>query len=173
MSWHASSWASWYSESRLSDRLVMLIVAHHVSDDEGEAHPSIDTICRETRLGRSTVVESIYSLARMGELTITRGGRFRGDSNSYTLPKFNLWVQSLNPKASVKGPVSVRKGSKVGPHRIVEEPNIEREPRRESRAARNSFDEQMEKRRKAEAKYRRLGKEDEVNRELMVGTGPR
>ena len=105
MSWHASSWASWYSEARLANRLVMFVIAHHVSDEEGEAHPSIDTICKETRLGRSTVVEAIYKLAEMGELAIRRGGKFRGDSNSYTLPKFNLWVQNVAPKGSVKRPV--------------------------------------------------------------------
>jgi hypothetical protein len=128
MSWQASTWASWYSESRLSDRLVMFVIAHHVSDEEGEAHPSIKTICKETRLGRSTVVESIYSLARVGELTIVRGGKFRGDSNSYTLPKFNLWVQSLAPKESVKSPFRVRKGSRVGANRIVGELNTGKEP---------------------------------------------
>jgi hypothetical protein len=123
MSWHASSWASWYSEARLSDRLVMFVIAHHVSD-EGEAHPSIETICKETRLGRSTVIDCIYSLARIGELAIKRGGQFRGNSNSYTLPKFNLWVQSLNPKDGD----TVRKQSdkrllrvQSTPHRIVGE----------------------------------------------------
>lgn len=130
MSWHASSWASWYSEARLSDRLVIFVIAHHASDDVGESHPSIDTICRETRLGRSTVVESIYRLAKMGELAIRRGGRFRGDSNSYTLPKFDLWVQNTAPKAvseaSRKGLLRVQSS----PHRIVEELNTEHKERR-------------------------------------------
>ncbi len=45
----------------------------------------------------------------------------------------------------------------------------ERKPRRESRAARNSFDEQMEQRRRLEAKARREKSEIEVRRELMVG----
>jgi hypothetical protein len=171
MSWHASSWASWYSESRLSDRLVIFVIAHHVSD-EGEARISINTICKETRLGRSTAIDSIYSLVRMGELAVRRGGKFRGDSNSYSLPKFNLWVQSVAPKAKPKE--SDKRLLRVQPtrHRIVEELNIKPKTRA-SRESRNSFDEALEQKRRIEARNRRETKEDEAHREANIGDAGR
>ena len=106
MSHQATTWVMEFSESRLADRLVLGAIAHRVSNDNGEAFPSVGTIAREARLSESSVHASLRRLKRMGELEIDMGGSQYG-TNVYRMPKFLSWfltlhalqgVQSLHPR---------------------------------------------------------------------------
>jgi hypothetical protein len=88
-----------FSESRLTARLVLLVIAHHVSTGNGEAWPSISTIAREARCSKSSVRSAIKGLTLTGELGIASGALGRGKSRHYRLPKFNECSQNLDPLA--------------------------------------------------------------------------
>ncbi|MHB8499705.1 MAG: helix-turn-helix domain-containing protein [Candidatus Acidiferrales bacterium] len=114
-----------YSEARLADRLVMLAIAHRISNDSGEAWPSISTIARETKLSKRSVQYSIRNLEKTGELEVVTGDESRRE-NKYRMPKFVVWVQSLHPQGC-----KVRQGGGAKydqkPNRILIEPSLKAE----------------------------------------------
>lgn len=85
-----------FSESRLADRLVIGAIAHRVSNDDGDAWPSIKRIMHESRLSERQIYDSIKSLCLLGELIVREDPSERG-TNRYNLPKFFSWMQSLHP----------------------------------------------------------------------------
>jgi hypothetical protein len=110
MSYQATTWVMEFSESRLADRLVLGAISHRVSNDSGEAFPSVPTIAREANVSESTVYESLEKLKRIGELEWDRAASPYG-SNVYRLPKFLAWMKSLHPRKSGGG-----RGSDVDKH---------------------------------------------------------
>lgn len=99
-----------FSDSRLADRLVLGAIAHRVSNDSGEAYPSIPTIAREANVSESTVYESLANLRGLGELEVDTASSPLG-TNVYRLPKFRSWMDSLHPPKSGGG-----RGSEVRKH---------------------------------------------------------
>src|SRR5665213_2323167 len=97
MSHQATTWVMEFSESHLSDRLVMGAIAHRISNDDGDAWPSIATIARESRLSERQVYDSIQSLISMGELVVRDELSERG-TNRYHFPKFIVWMNSMHPE---------------------------------------------------------------------------
>lgn len=104
MSHQATTWVMEFSESRLSHRLVLGAIAHRVSNDNGEAFPSVSTIARESRLSESAVHASLGRLRQMGELEIEVGTSEYG-TNIYRMPKFLSWYLTLH--AAERGPKPV------------------------------------------------------------------
>lgn len=102
MSHQATTWVMEFSESRLADRLVLLAIAHRVSNDSGAAFPSVATICREANLSERQVQYSIKSLEKLGELQVKRSGSEIG-THLYRMPKFIAWMQTLHPAKSAPG----------------------------------------------------------------------
>ncbi|MBO92358.1 MAG: hypothetical protein CMM27_10630 [Rhodospirillaceae bacterium] len=66
-----------------NEKFVLLGIANHSSPDGTGSWPSVDTLCRYTRLSRSTVQRCIKSLVEKGYLSKEEGGGRR--SNRYTL----------------------------------------------------------------------------------------
>jgi hypothetical protein len=111
MSYQATTWVMEFSESRLADRLVLGAIAHRVSNDNGEAFPSVETIAREANVSESSVHASLKSLKRLGELEIDIAASQYG-TNVYRMPKFKAWMEALHlPRSGGKG------GAKSVPHR--------------------------------------------------------
>ena len=71
-----------YSKSTRSARLLLLVIASHVSPTTGLAWPSIATLVEETGYTERHVCRLLKSLERGGELRIEHGGG-RGRSNRY------------------------------------------------------------------------------------------
>lgn len=63
---HATRWAWSVPVSSSSERLVLLALAKHDSDDDELPYPSAETIAKETRLNRKTVFSAIASLCEAG-----------------------------------------------------------------------------------------------------------
>lgn len=49
--------------------LVHLALAYHANENTGRCYPSIDTLCRETGLGRVSVFKAIAELERVGTIS--------------------------------------------------------------------------------------------------------
>ncbi len=71
-----------HSDQRGTDRLILLLVAHHANAD-GKAWPSYDLLAHEARLSRRHVVRIIKRLVQVGELEKGAGPR---RTNIYTFP---------------------------------------------------------------------------------------
>lgn len=99
MSHQATTWVMEFSEARLADRLVLGAIAHRISNDDGDAWPSIKRIMHESRLSERQVYESLKTLVLMGEIFIREEPSERG-TNRYHMPKFLTWVQTLHPAQS-------------------------------------------------------------------------
>lgn len=82
MSVKAQNWVWEYSRAEGTDLLVALAIADRANDEGEEAWPNMDTLCRKTRLSRSTVSRSVQNLEQLGELRVDRE---RGKRNAYVL----------------------------------------------------------------------------------------
>lgn len=95
MSHQATTWVMEFSQSRLADRLVLGAIAHRISNDNGEAFPSIATIAREANVSESSVHASLKKLREIGELEVEASAS-RLSTNVYRMPKFLSWMAELH-----------------------------------------------------------------------------
>lgn len=72
MSVLVSSWVWKHSESRGTDRLVLLAIADHADDRGGSAYPSIAHLAEKCAVARTTVMHAIERLEVLGELEVMR-----------------------------------------------------------------------------------------------------
>lgn len=88
MSVKAQNWVWEHSRAEGTDLLVGLAIADRANDDGEDAWPNMDTLCRKTRLSRSTVSRCVKTLEDIGELRVDRE---LGKRNSYvlTMPKYD------------------------------------------------------------------------------------
>lgn len=107
MSVQAISWVFDFSESTLSDRLVLLSIANH-TNGQGYAWPSVDTISEEAKIDRRTVQRSLETLAEIGEVSTETGGSGAKDTNRYHMPKFWVWYTGI--RAAKGGKISAAEG---------------------------------------------------------------
>jgi hypothetical protein len=99
----------------------MLAIAHRISNDSGEAWPSINTLAREANISRSMVKIAIRDLVQMGELELTRGGKGPKDTHTFRFPRFLVWIQTLHANKGPRfDPLSAEKGAKHGPPEELE-----------------------------------------------------
>lgn len=68
MSVKCMAWVLEHSESRLSDRLVLLALAEYAHDDGSMAFPAVETLARKARVGETTCRKSLRSLEADGEI---------------------------------------------------------------------------------------------------------
>lgn len=71
MSIHVLSWVLKSSPTRLADRLVLIVLADHASEDGAGAYPSVKTISDESRLSRRAVQDSLRRLEDTDAITRT------------------------------------------------------------------------------------------------------
>ena len=95
MSHQATFWVLEFSESHLADRLVLLAISYRVSNDDGDAWPSITTLQREANVCERQVYDSIKKLTECGELLV-REERSEKGTNRYHMPKFLAWYGTLH-----------------------------------------------------------------------------
>jgi DNA-binding transcriptional MocR family regulator len=161
LSFKALAWA-FDQDVRNPEKSVLIALAYRDNHDEPHGcWPSIPRIAKDCGISQRTVQRSLYSLESLG--LIHRRGRSH-KSTFYFMPLAWVVSESHHPGVTQSPPlVSVRHP----------EPKVltvrERKPRAQPRSARNYFDEEIEQRRRLEAKTKREQKEDEVRRELYVG----
>ena len=68
MSVKCMAWVLEHSESRLSDRLVLLSLAEYAHDDGTMAFPSVETLAHKARVNERTCRRSLRSLEDAGEI---------------------------------------------------------------------------------------------------------
>lgn len=101
MSHQATTWVMEFSKSKLASRLVLLAIAHRISNDSGEAFPSVRTIEREANLSESAVHGALRNLVELGELEIDRGTSRLG-TNIYRMPRFKLWIETIHQRTGAE-----------------------------------------------------------------------
>lgn len=76
MSLKVTEWVAQYSQSRGNDRLVLLGIATRADDAGLDAHPSIVALATFANVHPRTVIDCLYNLGLLGELTVeARHGR--------------------------------------------------------------------------------------------------
>lgn len=165
----------WELDLPLRDKFVLLGFADH-ADDDGQCFPSMARIAWKCGLSRATVKRSVKVLLGTGILIRPRGYKLgRSAKTLYTIrcdkgvklhPFTSKWVttEENGSPETLKGVVAVTPESSL-------QPSYKPKPRA-SRASRNSFDEELEQRRRLQAKTRREAQEEEVLREINVGASP-
>ncbi|WP_189435065.1 helix-turn-helix domain-containing protein [Mesorhizobium sp. M1E.F.Ca.ET.041.01.1.1] len=134
MSLEAYRWA-WRQQTDSLSKLVLLCLAEHHNGTDGQCNPKVQTICRETGLGRATIFDRLERL-RDAKL-ITVDSRNRG-GNQYLLdfekgPHHEPFEPEKGPR---DGPFEPKKGPYYGKgprhtdHPLLE-PESEPEEKRE------------------------------------------
>jgi hypothetical protein len=174
LSVQAISWVLDHSESRLGTRHVLISIANHAKSDGTGAWPSVSTIARESKLSEREVRYALRELEKSGELK-TQKGKGPSGCNLYSLPHVRLQGQTLQGQKPTQGGQNPTKTlSDFAPEPKSFKPSLKQpKPRAQSRSARDQFDDEMEQRRRIEERDRRLQRESETRKELMVGSGPR
>lgn len=78
------SWVWETSRAKGTDRLVLLAIADHASDDGTDAYPSVGRLVRRTSVDARTVQRAIRRLVDLGELQVDEGAGLSG-SNRYAV----------------------------------------------------------------------------------------
>lgn len=135
MSVRVMTWVWDHSASRGNERLVLLAIADHASDDGSDAWPSIATLARKTGVSERTVQRCISSLVDMGELVVERLGNGRKSSKyrvrmvqggqsvrgAKSSPRQDVTPDKLSPRqADDEGRQSVREGRQVDTQTVLE-----------------------------------------------------
>lgn len=168
--------AVWELDLPSTEKLVLLGFADHANDG-GLCFPSVRRIAWKCGISERSVQRMIAGFKSIGLLDSvgnTKGGRNRPTTYCVRPEK----GANLSPFKISTGVQSTQKGchpqrERVTPTAPESSLTVIRtvKPRRESRAARNHIDEEINRRR--EAKQKRLKQQDDLQRELMVGSGPR
>ena len=85
MCWSAVEYVLQASKTTGADRLLLLVIAHHINEKTGITWLSQQTLAAETRLSLRQVKYSLKSLEAHHELVI-RHGVGRGHTSTYALP---------------------------------------------------------------------------------------
>ena len=110
MSIVVQAWVYANSETRLSDRLVLLAIADEADDDGKNAFPSLRRIAHKARVSLPTAHAAVERLEAAGALLVQRPETTgRGHHNRYTVPMGN--VQEPEPSADPETFGNVRKRS--------------------------------------------------------------
>lgn len=97
------SWVWDHSEASGIDRLVLLAVADHASDDGTNAYPAMSTLQKKTRVDERTVQRALRRLVDIGELAVRFGAGEHGQNvyrvimNKITTPAERHPRQSATP----------------------------------------------------------------------------
>ena len=62
-------------DTSATEQQVLALLAHFVDDKTGLCYPSIETLARQTHLGRATVIRRLDALKQKGYLKWISGGR--------------------------------------------------------------------------------------------------
>ncbi len=166
MSVQAMSWVIENSQQKGSSFVVLLMIANHAHSDGTQAFPSYDTLAREARITHRQVTRIIPKLVASGELILVEHGSPKR-SNLYRIP-ISRDIMSRHPQ-QIGRDIRVPKCPSNRTEPNTKQPNYRRS---QPRSARDRFDDEMEQRRRLEAKAKRLDQESTYRAEVQVGTGP-
>lgn len=99
MSIQATAWVLEHSRSRLAARLVLIAISHRVSNETGEAWPSVETIAKEACVSKRSAQLAFQKLRELGELEVIEADSRYG-TNTYRLVGF---VRDRGVKNQVSG----------------------------------------------------------------------
>lgn len=102
------SWVLDFSDSRFSDRLVLLAIANHCDRYGREAWPMHSTLAAEARVSTREVIRAIQSLVAMGELQVQKGKGKIG-RNLYSLPL----MEGTSSQTELRDKLSLREDDQV------------------------------------------------------------
>ena len=124
MSIEAIAWVINYSESERSARLVLISIANNANNEGRESYPSIETLCRNSRLSESSVHAAIKELVKIGELHVEpQASRWR--TNLYSIPKMHpVTIRIQGAKNQEEG---AKEGAKMGSE-IAPNPSLTLKP---------------------------------------------
>jgi len=88
------------SEIRPSARKFVLVAMCDYCNEEGEAYPSIETLCRKTSLNRKTVQAHLTAMVEIGLLELT--GRKVGKTNQ--IPVYHIVLKRAPKAVQLKTP---------------------------------------------------------------------
>lgn len=91
-----------HSKAKGSDRLVLLILAHHANDETGECFPSRQLISEESGIKERSLIYRLKALEALGEISISRGNG-SGHLTKYKLNPAGERVQPVAPFQEEKG----------------------------------------------------------------------
>lgn len=128
MSVYPTAWVLRYSEERLGNRLVLLVLADKANDDGTGAWPSVDTISRESRLSRRAVQECLRSLESSG--AIVERGKSRAGTHVYDVVMGGAESAPGGAESDVEGAQETARGGAVAAPEPSREPS-EVQPSRE------------------------------------------
>ncbi len=127
MSIHPMSWVLRESEAKLGDRLVLLVLADHASDDGTGAWPSVATIAAEARLSTRQAQRCLRNLVAQGE--IEEDGKSKAGTVNWTLVGYQRGRQNVTPEATSTAPRGVTSstsgGDRMSPEPSLEQPSLE------------------------------------------------
>jgi len=84
MSFQAMSWAL-KQPVKTTEKLLLLVIANY-ADEQGQAWPSVETLCRDTGMSRATIQRSLRKLEKLGFLSTKKRMKSHAQtSNLYTL----------------------------------------------------------------------------------------
>ena len=92
MSMDAYRWALTWDGLTSPEKFVLIIIADHYNEKVHRAWPAIDTLAKQTALGRSTVKRALKRLDDAGLIQIEpwrRDGSKRPLNNRYCLPMYD------------------------------------------------------------------------------------
>lgn len=126
MSAKATFWA-WHQPIKpATAKLVLLCLADCHNGDHGQCNPGVEYIARMTGLNRKTVLSSLATLEKLGEVSIVKGA---GKSNHYTLrTSTEIGTSTENGTSTEIGTTPVPKTVLVPVPKTVPEPK--REPKK-------------------------------------------
>lgn len=169
---------------------IVWITMLAMADREGRVESSVPGLARAARVSRKAVEKALKKLSgpdRDSRSKEFEGRRIEAIDGGWLLLNHAKYRAKLSQderreyfkvkKREYRSKQSttvqdVQDNSRLSPkvtQAEAEAEAINTKPRAQTRSARNKFDEEMEQRRKIEARDKRLEGEDEVRRELMVG----
>ena len=161
LSFDALEWA-YQQDLRNPSKAVLTYLAHRQNHKTRRCDPSVPRIAKDCGLSVRTVQNCLADLERSG--AIKRNPR-PDQTTRYSFPQL---VHVVHPTGARPAPGVVHVVHPELEVRTRSEPK----PRRQTRAARDRFDEEMEQRRKLTARLLREARDGDLRKELMVGSGP-
>jgi hypothetical protein len=191
----------WDSDLHPDLKPLAAVLADHGQDDGTQIYPSVARMAWRLGRSTRCVQEGLSKLRKLGILVVVSGGKGgRSKTTKYRLEVSRLparpsWqnpaVSSRFQEPDAQDGVDFHRQdprnhepydakprtlqhettSHSSPEALVELLR-NRNPRAQTRSAKNRFDEGMEKQRRFDAQQKRLIREEAVKRELKAGTGP-
>ena len=125
MSFQAMAWAA-KQKLKAREKVTLLMLANYASNEQGDCYPSINTLCDDTGLAKTTLIDALKTLVNLGAINIVHNKK-HGVSlpNTYQLNfSFCMKTRDCTTSANVGGVVrQANHGSTAGDSGVVRQAN--------------------------------------------------